>query len=160
MTNVTRILRDLGLNRGRPIGPNVEDNRKSQVVVAKRPRQIVHVDIKKVGKISRTGVVGMSTVEGRQGQMIPVPQDPSKQPRIGYTYLHRRQHPFGVHQSDNETAATAIDFMNNAWLFFAAHGFNRVKQLIADKGSRYRAADFTSSLREARTTAFGPMPKI
>lgn len=48
---VTKILRDLGLNRRRFIDPNGEKNRKPQVIVAKRPGQMVHVDIKKVGKI-------------------------------------------------------------------------------------------------------------
>ncbi len=51
---------------------------------------------------------------------------------------------------DNETAATAIEFMNNARLFFAAHGITRIERVITDNGSCYRAADFTASLREAR----------
>jgi hypothetical protein len=37
---VTKILRNLGLNRRRFIDPNSETNRKPQVIVAKRPGQI------------------------------------------------------------------------------------------------------------------------
>ena len=52
---VTKILRDLGLNRRRFIDPNGESNRKPQVTVAKRPGQMIHVDVKKVGKIPDGG---------------------------------------------------------------------------------------------------------
>lgn len=52
---VTKILRNLGLNRRRFIDPNGENNRKLQVIAAKRPGQMVHVDIKKVGKIPDGG---------------------------------------------------------------------------------------------------------
>nr|WP_185993483.1 hypothetical protein [Rhodococcus sp. KBS0724] len=47
-------------------------------------------------------------------------------------------------------AATAIDSMNNARVFFAAHGITRIERVITGNGSCYRAADFTASLREAR----------
>ena len=78
----------------------------------------------------------------------------NEQARLGYTYLHSaidgNTRLAYTEARDNETAATAIDFMNNARVFFAAHGTNRIERLITDNGSCYRAADFTSSLREAR----------
>ena len=151
---VTKILRDLGLNRRRFIDPNGENNRKPQVIVAKRPGQMVHVDIKKVGKIPDGGgwrVHGRGSDKAKRSQRR---KTRAKQPRIGYTYLHSaidgNTRLAYTEARDNETAATAIDFMNNARLFFAAHGINRIEQVITDNGSCYRAADFTASLREAR----------
>ena len=47
---VTKILRKLGLHRRRFIDPNGENNRKPQVIVAKRPGQMVHVDVKNPGR--------------------------------------------------------------------------------------------------------------
>lgn len=40
--------------------------------------------------------------------------------------------------------------MNNARVFFAAHGVTWIERVITDNGSCYRAADVTSSLRGAR----------
>ncbi|TSD40566.1 transposase family protein [Rhodococcus sp. KBS0724] len=51
---------------------------------------------------------------------------------------------------DNETAATAIDFRSCARVSFAAHGISCIERVITGNGSCYRAADLTSSLREAR----------
>ncbi len=55
-----KTLRNLGLHRRRFIDPNGENNRKPQVIVAKRPGQMVHVDIKK-SEEPRTAAVGVPT---------------------------------------------------------------------------------------------------
>ncbi|MFI5436466.1 IS481 family transposase [Rhodococcus baikonurensis] len=151
---VTRILLNLGLHRRRFIDPNGENNRKPQVIVAKRPGQMVHVDIKKVGRIPDGGgwrVHGRGSEQAKRSQRR---KTKNKQPRIGYTYLHSaidgNTRLAYTEARDNETASTAIDFMNNARLFFAAHGITRIERVITDNGSCYRAADFTASLREAR----------
>jgi transposase InsO family protein len=152
--SVTKILRNLGLHRRRFIDPNGETNRKPQVIVAKRPGQMVHVDIKKVGKIPDGGgwrAHGRGSEQTKRSQRR---KTRNKQARIGYTYLHSaidgNTRLAYTEARDNETAATAVDFMNNARVFFAAHGINRIERVITDNGSCYRAADFTASLREAR----------
>ena len=151
---VTRILRSLGLHRRRFIDPNGETNRKPQVIAAKRPGQMVHVDVKKVGKIPDGGgwrAHGRGSDKAKRSQRR---KTKNKQARIGYTYLHSaidgNTRLAYTEARDNETAETAIDFMNNARVFFAAHGITRIERVITDSGSCYRAADFTVSLREAR----------
>ncbi|MBP1055041.1 IS481 family transposase, partial [Rhodococcus qingshengii] len=58
----------------------------------------------------------------------------NKQARVGYTYLHSaidgNTRLAYTEARDNETAATAIDFMNNARVFFAAHGITRIERVI------------------------------
>lgn len=87
---VTKILRNLGLHRRRFIDPNGETNRKPQVIIAKRPGQMVDVDIKEVGKIP--DCVGWRA-HGRGSDKAKRSQQrktKNKQARIGYTYLHPR----------------------------------------------------------------------
>lgn len=136
---VTKILRNLGLHRRRFIDPNGETNRKPQVIIAKRPGQMVHVDVKKVGKIPDGGgwrAHGRGSEQAKRSQRR---KTKNKQARVGYTYLHsaidgntRLAH---TEARDNETAATAIDFMNNDRFFFAAHGITRIERVITDNGS-------------------------
>ena len=52
---VTRLLAHLGLNRRRFIDPDGDTNRKPRTIVAKRPGHMVHVDVKKVGRIPDGG---------------------------------------------------------------------------------------------------------
>ena len=151
---VTKILRNLGLNRRRFIDPNGETNRKPQVIIAKQPGQMVHVNIKKVGKIPDGGgwrVHGRGSEQAKRSQRR---KTKNNQARIGYTYLHSaidgNTRLAYTEARNNETAATAIDFMNNARLFFAAHGITRIERVITDNGSCYRAADFTVSLGTSR----------
>jgi hypothetical protein len=145
------------LHRRRFIDPNGENNRKPQVIVAKRPGQMVHVDIKKVGRTPDGGgwrAHGRGSDKAKRSQRR---KTENKQPRIGYTYLHSaidgNTRLAYTEARDNETAATAIDFMNNARLFFAAHGITRIERVITDNGSCYRAADFTASCEKLGTTA-------
>jgi hypothetical protein len=130
-----KILRDHGLHRRRFIDPNGETNRKPQVIIAKRPGQMVHVDIKKVGKIPGGGgwrAHGYSDKAKRSQRR----KTKNKQPRIGYTYLHSaidgNTRLAYTEARDNETAATAIDFMHNARVLFAAHGITRIERAITD----------------------------
>ena len=96
----------------------------------------------------------------RAGQRSQRRKARSKQPRIGYTYLHSaidgNTRLAYTEARNNETAATAIEFMNSARLFFAAHGINRIERVITDNGSCYRAADFTISLGNSRHQRIRP----
>jgi transposase len=48
---ITRVLAQLGLNRRRFMDPNGEVNRKPQQIIAERPGHMVHIDVKKVGRM-------------------------------------------------------------------------------------------------------------
>ena len=52
---ITRLLAELGLNRRKFIDPNGETNRQPQKIVATRPGHMVHLDLKKTGRIPDGG---------------------------------------------------------------------------------------------------------
>lgn len=52
---VSRILTDLQLNRRRFIDPTGESNREARKIVARCPGHMVHLDVKKVGRIPDGG---------------------------------------------------------------------------------------------------------
>lgn len=83
---VTRHLDHLGINRRRFLDPNGETNRSPRPIVARRPGHMVHVDIKKVGRIPDGG--GWRA-HGRGGdQAKAVSRAKAKGARAGYVYLH------------------------------------------------------------------------
>jgi transposase InsO family protein len=104
-----------------------------------RPGELVHVDIKKLGKIPPGGgwrVHGRATKPGHHR-------------RIGYCYVHSAVDDHSrlayseIH--DDETAATAVAFWRRARVFFADHGI-AVREVITDNGSCYRAKDWLMEL--------------
>ncbi|OFV72813.1 integrase core domain protein [Rhodococcus erythropolis] len=113
---VTKILRNLGVHRRRFIDPNGETNRKPQVIIAKRPGQMVHVDVKKVGKIPDGGGWRAHGRGSEQAERSQRRKTKNKQTSLGYTYLHSaidgNTRLAYTEARDDETAATAIDFMN------------------------------------------------
>ncbi|MBT2511791.1 helix-turn-helix domain-containing protein [Streptomyces sp. ISL-98] len=52
---VTRLLAQLGLNRRHFIDPNGATNREPQQIIAERPGHMIHIDVKKVGRIPNGG---------------------------------------------------------------------------------------------------------
>lgn len=52
---ITRRLAQLGLNRRRFIDPNGENNREVKTITARHPGHMVHLDVKKVGRIPDGG---------------------------------------------------------------------------------------------------------
>lgn len=83
---IFRILLQLGLDRRRFIDPNGESNWEPQRIIAERPGHMVHVDVKKVGRIPDGGgrrVHGRDSPEERA-----VERTKRRGTRRGYAYLH------------------------------------------------------------------------
>lgn len=121
---VTRQLKNLGLNRRRFIDPTGENNRPPRQIVAQRPGHMVHVDVKKVGRIPDGG--GWRA-HGRGSAQAKVAATAKKSgATAGYVYLHSAVDGFSrlayTEELDNETAVTATGFMDRARAFFAVHG--------------------------------------
>ena len=104
-----------------------------------RPGDLVHVDIKKLGKVPPGG--GWRA-HGRAAR-------PARHRRIGYCYVHSAVDDHSrlayseIH--DDETAATAVAFWTRARGFFAAHGIT-VREVLTDNGSCYRSTDWLMEL--------------
>jgi transposase InsO family protein len=106
---------------------------------------LVHVDIKKLGRIPAGGGWRF---KGRQAG-----RKNSGQRGIGYAYLH---HAVDDHSRlayseihSDERKETAVAFWRRARRFFAAHGI-RVKRVLTDNGSCYRSKLWAKTLAAAR----------
>ena len=144
MRTVTRWLDRLGLNRIRDITPDGENLRRPGKITARFPGHMVHLDVKKVGKL-RDG--GGWRVHGRG-----TPQHRARHAdRVGYTFLHSAIDGFSrlayTEAHDDERAATTIGFFCRAMAFFAAHGITRVIRVVTDNGNNYRAKHFTRTVK-------------
>lgn len=83
---VTRHLAVLGLNRRKFIDPNGKTHREPRTITARRPGHMVHVDVKKAGRIPDGG--GWR-VHGRESQQAKaVARRKGKSECGGYVYLH------------------------------------------------------------------------
>ncbi|MFF1360257.1 IS481 family transposase [Streptomyces sp. NPDC058297] len=158
---VTRHLAALGLNRRKFIDPIGETNREPRKIHARRPWHMVHVDVKKVGRIPDGG--GWRAHGRGSDQAKAADRAKARGAKAGYVYLHS---PVDGHTRlaytearPDEKAKTAIGFVNRAKAFFAAHGIARIERIVTDNGACYRAHDFAHVLqgaRHQRITAYTP----
>ena len=82
---ITRLLAQLGLNRRKFIDPNGETNREPQSINAKRPGHMVHLDVKKVGRIPDGG--GWRVHGEGSEKAKAVARTKTRGARTGYIYL-------------------------------------------------------------------------
>ena len=100
-----------------------------------RPGELVHVDVKKIGKIPDGG--GWRLL-GREAAN----QGGSKGRRVGYDYVHSmiddhsRLAYSEIH--DDETAPTCAGFLERAAAYFAGHGITRIERVMTDNAFAYR----------------------
>lgn len=149
---VSRYLAALGLNRRRFIDPDGQTTRTPRHIIARRPGHMVHVDIKKVGRIPQGGgwrVHGKNSAHART-----IKRATAAGTKAGYVYLHSAVDGFSrltyTEALDDEKAITAIGFMHRARVFFAVHGITHIQRIVTDNGSCYRAKDFAHVLHGAR----------
>jgi transposase InsO family protein len=116
--------------------------------VRERPGELIHVDVKRLGRVPDGG-----------GHRILGPSARRGDSRVGYDYLHvavddaTRLAFIGVHP--DERAATTVRFMRDAVAFFAEHGA-RVERVMTDNAmtythSRQLAALAALGIRHLRT---------
>ena len=96
--------------------------------VRERPGELIHVDVKKLGRVPNGGGHRMLGPSARRDS------------RVGYDYLHvaiddaTRLAFVGVHP--DERAATTVRFLRDAAAFFADHGV-RVERVMTDNAMTY-----------------------
>ncbi|MBM4570202.1 IS481 family transposase, partial [Rhodococcus hoagii] len=155
---VSRHLAHLGLNRRRFLDPSGESNRAPRRIVARWPGHMVHVDVKKVGRIPDGG--GWRAHGRGSDHAKAVDRAKTAGARAGYIYLHSAIDGFSrlayTEALTDERASTAIAFMHRARAFFAAHGIEHIHRIVTDNGACYRAKDFVKVLHGARHQRITP----
>lgn len=159
---VTRHLRRLGLGHRRFLDPTGESNRAPGKITARWPGHMVHLDVKKVGRIPDGG--GWR-VHGRDSeQHRAAGRAKTAGAKAGYVYLHSIVDGFSrlayTEPRDDEKGATAAAFLARAKVFFAAHGITHIHRVITDNGACYRSGDFARIVgrqtRHQRTKPYTP----
>lgn len=163
VATVTRWLHRLGLARLDHLDADGQPLRAPGTITAHWPGHMIHVDIKKVGRIPDGG--GWH-VHGRgSDQNRAVDRAKSAGARAGYTYLHSAIDGYSrlgyTEPLPDETAASAVAFLSRARAFFAAHGITKLTRVVTDNGSCYRAHAFARAVtglgaRHQRTRPYTP----
>jgi transposase InsO family protein len=111
-----------------------------------RPGELVHVDVKKLGKIPAGG--GWR-IHGRAATSA----EKHRRGRIGYVYVHSAVDDHSrlsySEALQDETGATCAAFWRRAESFFRAHGVV-VERVMTDNAFAYRGEKFNDALDERR----------
>ncbi len=137
-STVSAVLKRIGLGKLSRLEPAEPIQRYERT----RPGELIHIDVKKLGRI--VGGAGHRIV-GRQGQgHNPRRTDDSGVPRkqIGWECVHvcvdDATRLAYVEVLPDEKAPTAIGFLGRAISFYRSHGI-AVERLMTDNGSAYRS---------------------
>jgi transposase InsO family protein/transposase-like protein len=156
VSTVSAVLQRIGLGKLSRLEPPEPPNRYER----RRPGELIHVDVKKLGRIRGAGhrVTGHrasqrrtrvnGTLTGVAGwEFVHVCVDDAT--RLAYVEVLR-----------DETARTAVGFLRRAKAFYASHGIT-VERVMTDNGSAYRStlhalACRSMGLRHLRTQPYRP----
>ena len=126
VSTVSGVLTRIGLGKLWRLEPLEPPNRYER----KRPGELVHVDVKKLGRIGRPG----HRVNGDRR---------TRSRGIGWEYVHvaidDATRLVYVEVLEDEKAATAVGFLRRAIAHFAAFGI-QVERVMTDNGNAYRSA--------------------
>jgi transposase InsO family protein len=137
---VSRILRRYGVAYLRELDPITGEVIRSSKQTAtryerERPGELVHMDVKKLGKIPDGG--GWKA-HGRQMGSTSA----RKKIKVGYDYVHSLvdDHSRLAYSEvlPDEKGTTCAGFLERAIAYFAAHGITRIERLITDNAWAYR----------------------
>jgi transposase InsO family protein len=141
VSTVGAVLARLGLNRLSRLAPPEPPNRDER----RRPGELVHLDIKKLGRFVRPGhrvtgraAPGATAQDGHGWDFVHVAVDDCS--RVAY-----------VEVLDSEQRAAAIGFLERAVAWFTDRGI-AVTEILSDNGACYRSRDFAAACRTLQLT--------
>jgi transposase InsO family protein len=149
VSTVCAVLTRLGLNRRSRLEPPEPANRYCR----RRPGELIHLDVKKLGRFRRPGhrmrggVKAGGRSVGAGWEFVHVAVDDCS--RLAYVEILA-----------DERATTAIGFLERALEWFAEHAV-RVERVMTDNGACYRSGAWAETcalhqLRHLRTRAYRP----
>ena len=143
---VSRILKRRGLNRLSALEPAEPVRRYERAA----PGEIIHIDIKKLGKFSRTGHrvtgdrTGQSNTRGIGWEHVHLAIDDHS--RLAYSEI-----------LPDEKRASCLRFLFNALRFFRSLGV-KVERVMTDNGSSFRSHRYAKALRRLKIKHLRPSP--
>jgi transposase InsO family protein len=130
---VSRVLKRLGLNRLSALEPAQPPRRYQR----DRPGELIHIDIKKLGRFDRTGhriagrQTGVATSRGSGWEFVHVAIDDAS--RIAFSRIRR-----------TERKGCAVIFLKAAVAYYKSLGIT-VERVMTDNGSCYRSRSFRNA---------------
>jgi transposase InsO family protein len=154
---VSRILRRLGLNRMRDLEPAEPVRRYER----EHPGELIHIDIKKLGKFNR---VGHRITKDRTRQSSSRGVRGGKSWGVGWEFVHvciddASRIAFSRVMKD-ERKASAVAFLKAAVAYYASLGVT-IQRVMTDNGSCYKSFAFRRAckklgLKHIRTKPYTP----
>jgi transposase InsO family protein len=153
LSTVSAVLTRIGLGTLSRLEPPEPPNRYQK----QRPGELVHIDVKRLGRIDRDG-----------RHLRSDPRKPSlrrsSRRRIGWEYVHiaidDTTRLAYVEVLEDEKATTAVGFLTRALAFYRSYGI-RVERVMTDNGPAYRSvahaiACKTLRIKHVRTRPYRP----
>jgi transposase InsO family protein len=145
LSTVSAVLRRIGLGKRSRLTPPEPPNRYER----KRPGELVHLDIKKLGRISARGaghrISGNRSSQFRAG--------PKRLGATGWEFVHVAVDDATrlayVEVLSDERGATAAGFVRRAVAWFSSYGIT-VERVLSDNGACYRSNTHALALAELR----------
>ena len=159
LSTVSGILTRIGMGRLGRLGLE-----PAQRYERKRPGELIHIDVKKLGRIQ--GGAGKRVRDGQRKHYQPtfIDRHGKRRATVGWEFVHvaidDATRLAYVEVLDDETGATAVGFLRRTLAFFAGHGI-RVERVMTDNGGAYRSSSHALAcralgLRHLRTRAYRP----
>ena len=147
LSTVSAVLKREGLGRLSRLEPPEPPNRYER----KRPGELVHVDVKKLGRVSERGAGHRMLGYHRQGRRSQIRRGGDNRSVTGWEFVHvavddATRLAYAEVLSD-ERGETAAGFLRRAVAFFAEHAV-RVERVMSDNGSCYRSTVHAVACRE------------
>jgi transposase InsO family protein len=144
LSTVSRWLARIGLGKRSRLEPPEPPNER------KRPGELIHVDVKKLGRISAKGAG--HRVTGTRGPSIQRRTENGKQRKVtGWEFVHvcvdDATRLAYVEVLPDEKGASAAAFLRRAVSWFKGMGIT-VKRVLSDNGSCYRSGAHAEACRE------------
>ena len=143
LSTVSRWLRRIGLGRRSALAPPEPPNRYER----KRPGELVHVDVKKLGRIRGVG----HRISGSRASQSRTRREGRRTGAAGWEFVHvcvdDATRLAYVEVLPDERGATAVGFLRRAVAWLAGMGVT-VERVLSDNGSCYRSRVHAATCRE------------
>jgi transposase InsO family protein/transposase len=156
LSTVSAVLARIGLGKLARLEPPEPANRYERA----RPGELIHIDIKKLGRIRGAG----HRVTGHRGSQQRTRVNGKLTGVAGWEFVHvcvdDATRLVYVEVLDDEKATTAVGFLQRAVGFYARHGIT-VERVMTDNGSAYRSSVHALAcrllgIRHLRTRPYRP----